>query len=117
VRAVAGATGQCPRYRQYARERSESRRKWHAAIDLTGDPPRERSLPTRRDERTVFGEILGLDEHLGKSRMHIVSGRRRQDHFSIGCKLNLTREDLGFDLETRKRIPPWNRNQRRTVRV
>jgi outer membrane lipopolysaccharide assembly protein LptE/RlpB len=42
-----------------------------------------------RQERAELGKMLG--EQLGKSRVGIVSGRRRQHHLRIGRDLDLAR--------------------------
>ena len=64
-----------------------------------------RAPAARRDERAEFGEILGFDEHLGESRMRVVGGRRGQDHFGVGCELDLAGRRPLLVSDTRRTSP------------
>ena len=50
-----------------------------------------RARPACCDECAVLGKMLGLDEHLGESRMRVVGSGRSQDQLGVGCELDFTR--------------------------
>ncbi len=70
-----------------------------AAHDNMGRPNGEigRAVrPAHGQQSMDFGQIVGLDEKIGKGRMGRIGGHRREHHFRVGSQFDLARLRAGI---------------------